>query len=923
MRPLKLVLEGFESYCRRTEIDFEKFGDHGLYLIKGNTGSGKTTIFDAVTFALYGEPSGDVREISMLRSIQADASTKTFVELTFTVGKKIYTVTRNPDYERKALRGDGTTRQAAGAKLLYDDGRPPVEGVKNVNRAIFDIIKLEKDDFTQIAMIAQGEFERFLLSDTPEKNEIFKNLFRTKKYETLQKKLKEDCDELKYAQETLVKSIEQYLFGISADETDVLSQKLALLKETKHIDDDALILLKSLVKKDEESLRNVAQEFEEKNARHAALHANLQKAAEKLELVKNLEDNKNLLAEKKGSLAALEKNLADAESREEEKAGAEKQKILLEKAIPSYAEVSEEARRISIKDEELNVLSERIEKEKLRILAGKEKSAMLEKELSGLSTAGENLIALENEKSKLNEERNDLLELKSQLSALERDTKNLSAKKDMAEQSLSVWKSENDRLSAQKENFFRCQAGILARSLEEGKPCPVCGSIEHPHPAEVLEDAVSQEQLEMLEKSVKELEKKAHELSSSVQLAGQHIQDVSVQIEFILKKYLPDAKIADAGEKIDSRMKKVAARLNELLVSIATESKNSERKKELEKQIPDLNERIRDAEEKNNQNANQYASEKAANESAKIVNEKAKSELTFGSEEEARSKLSELTGLISEIERKKSEARKELESCRNQTVELEGKIKVQQEHLSKLDDFDAESLQKEFDEVQQSLAKIVGRRDEISARLGKNLESVEQICAKEKELSETSKKYTMVRHLYETVSGQIAGKEKIMLETFVHMRYLDRILIRANSRLRAMTNGIYELVRVKDFSSLGSQHGLDLCILDHHTDDLRPVAGLSGGEKFQASLSLALGLSDEIQEEAEGVALESMFIDEGFATLDPGSLKKVMKSLRELSGSNRLIGIISHVSDLEKFIPRYIYVEKNEQGISSAKIELY
>ena len=196
------------------------------------------------------------------------------------------------------------------------------------------------------------------------------------------------------------------------------------------------------------------------------------------------------------------------------------------------------------------------------------------------------------------------------------------------------------------------------------------------------------------------------------------------------------------------------------------------------------------------------------------------------------------------------------------------------------------------------------------------------MARQEKELSETEKKYSMVRHLYETVSGQIAGKEKIMLETYVHMRYLDRILIRSNARLRTMTNGIYELVRRQEFNSLNSQHGLDLCILDHHTDDLRPVGGLSGGEKFQASLALALGLADEIQEEAEGVSLESMFIDEGFATLDPGSLKKVMKSLGELSDNNKIIGIISHVSDLEKFIPRYIYVHKDPQGTSSATVEI-
>lgn len=924
MRPLILTLEGFESYCDKTTVEFEKLGQKGLYLITGDTGAGKTTLFDAITFALYGSPSGAARDkdISMLRSIQADEKIKTEVSLVFSVGEAKYKITRNPEYERKSLRGNGLTKESANARLEYYDGRPPVEGAKNVNKVVLDIVKLEKDDFTKIAMIAQGEFEKFLLADTSAKNEIFKNLFKTEKYEMLQQRIKNDEKILREENDAIKNSIAQYLFGITFDEDDVLTQKLAQIQQSKHIDAQASEVLRQIVKKDEERLEGLSKEFDEKNSGFTELKSQLAKAEEKISVIKKLETDEGQLKILETAQKEYELNLKAAEEKEPEKKELETKKILIEKNLPQYAELSKEETEIQNERTDLKKGTEQLAQMEDSLKKEKNQLEQLKLEADSLQTDGEKLISLSNTHQSLDTERNDLMDLRKKINELDSKKKNLEVLREKSRTAAMAWNSAVSELKEQKLTFSLNLAGILAENLEEGTACPVCGSLHHPELARKSEKTLSQDEINALEENVQQLEKKMNDSASVVQLQSQQISDTSNLIQENVKKYLPETSVETAESDIQKRIAEVAKNMNMIQAELNAERQKSERKKILSERIPDYEKQISLKIEACNLQKTKLASAEA---SLKVREEnicRLKKNLEYESESAAKKKILELQARIDEIQEAVESAQNRLNDCMTKIVGLNAGIKAFKDQLKTFGDYDFDLLSEKAAALQEDLKFVSEKRDGIISRLGMNKDSIEKICAQSDALEAAEKKYNMVRHLYETVSGQLSGKEKVMLETFVHMRYLDQILVRANQRLNTMTDGIYELVRMEELKGRTSQNGLDLCIKDYHTGDLRPVAGLSGGEKFQASLSLALGLSDEIQEEADGIMLESMFIDEGFATLDSDRLNKVMRALNELSSNNKLIGMISHVGDIETLIPRHIEVKKDSHGVSKAKIVL-
>lgn len=923
MRPLKLTLEGFESYCTRTEIDFEKLGEKGLYLIMGDTGAGKTTIFDAITFALYGSPSGDTRKPQMLRSTMADVNTKTEVQLEFTVSEKKYRITRNPEYERSNKKGSGTTKQVAGAVLEYlSEIKPPVDTVTKVDKAIVEILKLEKNDFTQIAMIAQGDFEKFLLAPTSEKTKIFRNLFNTEKYERLQNKLKEECGELESQSEMLSKSIEQYLFGIESGKDDVLSFRLEKIKETKLVNEEAVEVLTEIVKKDEDVLNELTSALEGKNQLLGEINRKLGEVKEKSALKEAVSGNKVKLKEVEDKLSSAEQIRLEVSGREEEKENLKKEKTILEGLLPEYAKVTEIQEKIKKSLENMNSLDRSIQQLEESIKSGQEKLDSLKKENQSLEDSGQKVFALETEKQSLNEERRELLKIQEQLASLQKDRQNLEVKIKAAEEAISVYRSAGKVLTERKELFYKSQAGLLAEQLKEGEPCPVCGSLNHPMPAKRSEKVLSYEELERLEKEVRALDEKAGTASKNVELSRQHIDDVSKQITEGLEKFIPGSSLENASEKLSTRIAYVAGRLNELAEELGIAEKNAGRKAQIAGEIPVYEKRISDEISQ----LTVYKETKASREATRAADEdslkKIKSRLEFQNEGEARAHVNKLDSGIKEIQQQIDSAFEEVNRLRTEKSSLELLIQNQEGQLEKYGDYDEEEINGQFNNLSGEIAEMSFSRDEINSRIGRNRDNVKAISQKSKELVEVNSKYSMVKHLSETANGKIDGKVKIMLETFIQMNYLDQIVLRANKRFKTMTDDMYELVRTEELNGLRSQLGLDLSVKDFYSGTVRPVDGLSGGEKFQASLSLALGLSDEIQEASSGISLESMFIDEGFATLDPDRLNKVMRALNDLSNENKLIGMISHVGDLEELIPRHILVEKDSKGNSTARIEL-
>lgn len=928
MRPLQLVLEGFESYCNKTEIDFEKLGEKGIYLISGDTGAGKTTIFDAITYALYGSSSGEDRETSMLRSTQADETKETYVKLTFTVGGQKYRVTRNPEYERKSKRGEGVTKENANALLEYFDGRPPVESIKKVDIAVQAILKLNCSDFRQIAMIAQGKFEKFLLAQTSEKIGIFRNIFKTDCYNQLQERLNKNSSELQNEYETISKSIKNDLASITFDEDDVLNQKLLQIQNSELLDENSLEILNKIIKKDERKLKEFTDELAEKRKKENILSEQLGKVSEKKEIQSKLNENEIKFSEDNKLCTELKIKCDNEKLRESEKKELEKEKTLLENMLPEYERISAEEKRIETEKKEIKVGKCKIEQVEKDLENLKKTLAEGKEELSGLLDAGEMKEKYKNQHQKFDGEKHELEKYLGKAENLIQNLIKQQKEEKELEELIHEWEFENKDLMEQKTRFYRAQAGILAEKLKENQPCPVCGSLNHPAPAEKEIDSLSEKELQQKEADVAETDKKVQEKSSNLKVLKQEIKSLVDSIKEGIGKYIDEINlenelaVEETNKRISVRIGQLKGILTELEENIKNENRKISRREELNLAIPQKEELLKkNANELQNIQTETEKKEAAVKESEKNLSV-AKSKLKFQNEKEAHNQLTDLVEKIQKIQKSIETAEKKYEDCNKEIISLSGIISEQKEMLNKFDSYDEEQIQKDFIEIEIAVGEVTKKRDIINSRIAKNRQYVKQININAKEMLAVSEKYKMVRQLAVTASGQISGKAKVMLETYIQMNYLDRILMRANQRFCTMTDGIYELVRVEDASGLRSQFGLELNVRDYHSGTLRPVQSLSGGEKFQASLSLALGLADEIQESSSGICIESMFIDEGFATLDTERLSKVMKSLNDISNNNKLIGLISHVGDLYTDIMKHINVTKDSKGISKAEITL-
>ncbi len=938
---------GFESYCEPVEIDFEQLGQKGLYLIKGKTGAGKTTIFDGITYALYGESSGDDRDAKMLRSAQADETVDTEVQLDFVIDGKKYRITRNPEYEQKAKRGVGTSKKLASAKLEYlseDDDRKPVQGTKAVEEAIKEIVKLSKAEFTQIAMIAQGKFEKFLLSETKDKIEIFRNIFDTNNYSKLQEKIKSDYLEQKKNCDKLTEQIKQYLGGItipvpadSLDSTDsdnenLLKQekekiiekqkKLDELQSTIYIEDNALVFLDSLVQEDEKLLNQLTTALEEKDAEILKNDQALENAKKRAEIVENIEEDKKQLASLKNQLPILKAENDKKEARISEKGSLESEVSQFEKILPKYSEITNTEQKNEEENERLQKCKVQNTTKEEKLKAQKIQLDELDEELKTLNKAGEKILCLEAQWNELTVKDVSLGILQDNLKELQSLYNQLHQEEKSAEAAITEWTNANNELTEKEALFFKNQAGILAEKLEEGKPCPVCGSLHHPLVAIKTQNAPTREQIEELKEKTAQLLNKMQKASGKPELTKNDISNLNEKIEEVVEKYLPDCK-EETPELLVISVNKLLASVHDemkkLTKEIEVESKNVDRKRFIENTLPEQKTQYDRDVEVLIQNKTKYESDLAILTTTISNLEKQKAELEYTSEWEAKSHLNELKTRLANLENAISSASDAFNKCNDSVSRIEGAIEQQKKELQKYEQTNLDELQKCQNQLQWEKTMLSNNRDVIGNRLSRNKTNISELKNRADELKNQLFKFNMLKHLSDTVNGASGNQGRIMLETFVQMSYLDQILIRANKRLKTMTDGVYELVRAEEIENHRAQLGLEMSVIDHHAGALRSVKGLSGGEKFQASLALALGLSDEIQEASRGIRLESMFIDEGFATLDSERLSKILKALQDLSNSNKLIGMISHVGELED-IPNFIHVTKDEKGISHVKI---
>ncbi len=1186
MRPIKLTLSAFGPYAGKTVLELDRLGVSGLYLITGDTGAGKTTIFDAITYALYGEASGDNRDTGMLRSKYAAPDTPTEVELVFQSGGKLYTVRRNPEYQRPKTRGEGFTVRRAEAELVCPDGRI-VTKTKDVTDAVRDILGIDRRQFLQIAMIAQGDFQKLLLSPTEERKAIFRELFKTEPYRRLQDELRTETIALSRRCAELTASVRQYAEEIACDEESTLYAQLLEAKSGRMPAGETLELIVRVIAQDEQLSDDMGREIDALEERLKDIHARLRENENTEKLRAGLAGKLAELEEKRLKLDLSSSALEAERERQPQAAACVGELALLESRLGEYETLAALNADIKSISAQLDSDTDKLRKTDEAINAGNESAAHLRAEAQEIASAAEDIQRLSADKGRAEAERemlgeyllcrerldraetaltaarearealapqkNTLDELKKsaarieaelpsyaelekntasarreaeKLAALEAGLELKNSEYETAQMRLSVCReelaalkdsaAELETLTREKETeerrltalcrlrddisdldalgtllekkqaefvlaekttdelqknyvnlnraFLAAQAGVLASGLRDNVPCPVCGSVHHPHPAEGAAEAPSEDELNTLHEesaraqdelrrisaecaavrtqrnarestvnvaladfdvarndiptlaaeserrisalteqicTAEERNKQRQSLDSMLpaleEMAGtvfaakeeltnllaagkaslaalsgrvaalrEHLQFESVaaaedalhtlndRYESISKSLsaadealnacrdghtAATASCAQAEKRLrtglitetdDDRLapvaselfEKTAEKIDELTHDLAEAKKRAAHRDETAKLLHETEAELSTlSETKETLSASvQFNSSRLA-EMRRRARELVSS-LPFPDREAARARMRELTGMAEDIKKALARAESEHAQLEKAVAVLSGETDGLRSQLAEAPTLDVAAETAEEERTEALRGKLRLKKQTVDSRVYSNRAAHDSMCERLNELAQLEKRYGWMKSLSDTANGTISGKEKIALETYIQMTFFDRIIDRANIRFMVMSGGQYELKRRADADNFKSQSGLELDVIDHYNGTERSVKTLSGGETFKASLSLALGLADEIQSSAGGVRLETMFVDEGFGSLDEESLDQAMRALSGLTEGNRLVGIISHVGELKSRIDKQIVVTKEKTGGSKVRISV-
>ncbi|MGN0823642.1 MAG: AAA family ATPase [Candidatus Coproplasma sp.] len=922
MRPIKLVMSAFGPYADRTELDFTLLGNSGVYLICGETGAGKTTIFDAIVFALYGKASGDSRQPEMFRSKYADPSTPTFVELTFSYRGEEYKIFRSPEYERAKAKGEGTTKSIAAAELYRPDGKVFTK-VKEVNEQVTNILGIERDQFRQIAMIAQGDFNKLLLAPTEERKSIFRKIFRTQRYERLQEELKQAESDARTAYRNASATLLQIAGGIDCDTSSPLYSLVQEAKSGKMPVAEIVSLVEKLIADDKSELESLTGELksaEEELARQTVLAAALEDRA-KLTALK---------AQAEGKLSQQEQSLQELLTRftECEQAAKESEKLVNEitqinERMPLYDEM--EQRRIEV--ERLNAA---IASGQGKIKAATENAEAQRKKAAELEGRRENLKAIEISAVKLKGELDGLTKQKEEIEALINLA--VSSQEKLAQYNAAVKEYERTRTAAESAReeynlqnvaYLDAQAGFLAKTLQDGAPCPVCGSLTHPNPAKLHPHVPSEKGLQQAKATMDRADEESRRASDRAgQLKGAY-QGLSAQLKQSATKYT-DGNISapsDIKQALDTAYAEVRKKGVAVWKTLAEYRAELKRGENISQEIQSAKDLAEGFLKTANDAKAALSSDTALKAKSEELLKDARSKLLFASKSLAQKKITELSDRKSALENNLAAARKNYEECKGQVGALKAQIESFTRQLSAAKDGDLGEIKTQISTLNDKKAALSKLKDGVSVRLTVNGRCLAGISSSRTQEEQLGRRYAVIKNLSETANGGLSGKEKVTLEAYVQAAFFDRILIRANRRLMVMTQNQYELKRRQEAENNRSQSGLELDVIDHYNGTSRSVKTLSGGESFKASLALALGTSEEIQSAAGGIKLDTMFVDEGFGTLSSQSLDAAMNALMGLSEGDRLVGVISHVAELKDRIDRQIIVTKDVSGNSSIEIK--
>ena len=930
MRPLLLKMSAFGPYAGNTVIEFDKLGDKGLYLICGDTGAGKTTIFDAICYALFGEASGRLRDVSMLRSKYADDLTPTEVELLFLHNDKEYRIVRNPEYYRPSKRGGGLTKQPQDACLYMPDGNV-ISKAKDVNKAVEALLSLNCDQFFQISMIAQGSFRELLISDTNTRQKIFRELFKTGFYLTLQDKLSEARKEISDKVSDSKKSIELYVRDITVDEDDVLSIDVENAKAGLMLTEDIIELIVSLINKDE----TIANDNENKLK---TVNGELERVNSSIAIIENAINSKEMLditlkeyEEKKPMEEAANAEFEKAKIELAKKDGIVKELSAIEAEIKKNEDIKKTEALINrLSDDEKN------ETEKLSLLSDeKEQKAgvlsELKSELDGLKNVGVSIEEYKNKLEKLDESINELNELKKEHKKFIRGQQELEELTDKYIEDNNEFKRLRDIYEEMEQAFRDGQAGILAATLTDGEKCPVCGSLAHPDKAKLTDEIPSEEKLNEAKDNASKARDKANEASSFLRSRRTFVELIKEQlinnaVELFSDSDIDEDKdlfISNLESNIESRKFEITTLRNDINDKLNNEKRRETRKKEIEDNlISEYEKKLKLIDEDIASLNIEIAGINASINENKLKAKEIKESLIFSDMSAAEKRRNELTYTLNSIQKSYDIKEQERNQIHDEVTKLTSKIESLKKSLEGIEITDVTDKKAKKTELEYKRNDLTKKIQEERTRIRINNNVLANIKDKAESLKETEKNLSYITSLSKTANGELSGKEKIKLETYIQTTYFDRIIRRANLRFMEMSSGQYELKRQRVASDIRGQSGLDLVVIDHYNGTERSVRTLSGGESFMASLSLALGLSEEVQSSSGGVSVDTLFVDEGFGTLDSDSLDLAYKALTNVTEGNRLVGIISHVAELRNKIDNQIIVKKEKSGGSVATVRV-
>lgn len=915
MRPIRIEMSAFGPYAGKQTVEMDRLGTSGIYLITGDTGAGKTTIFDAIVFALYGTASSDRRSGDMLRSRYAEPDTPTEVKLVFAYRNKEYEIRRNPTYQRPKLRGEGMTQENASAELRLPGGEI-LTRTGEVDEKIREILGMTRDQFMQIAMIAQGDFLKLLLAKTEERRKIFSSIFRTGRYARLEERLKQEARQARKTYDDLVREIgfeqERARLPEGTDRSGLRDEEY--LQAIEKFRDEAGIRLEEGEKK-QELLRGELD----------ALAARILAAEEQEKRKKALEETRQQWTKLQAAAEQRKQELEAARSREPE-AKAKEARLHVEKdRLQQYDRLEElkqqktEAEKKQVSDEAARKKLEEGRKSLTQQIQDCRQKIKEKEALAGKAAA------LSGEKERLRSQGAEYNELKTLLEAYEEASEKWNRVAAIYKAACGKEQELGESYRRQHRAFLDDQAGILAAELAEDQPCPVCGSLHHPSPAVKTDDAPTRETVEQSQKrweesktAMDEAGRKAAALRGNRDSSLQHMEEKAKGLNMPTEPVTLKETLMEEQKRFRSKWKEVTG-------SLAASEAAAEAKVVLEEKLETLQKKQEEDEEAYRKLELESARLQEQIENLSANYSELKETLPYPDRESAGKAASLLDREIREIREAVQSAEENEKAAAGRIQEAEGRMDELQKQIREGKSAEAMTsaeLQENQKKKKEEQLRLQAEAKEDSLIWETNSAAAGSIRKLNGEREQAARKYSMLQNLADTANGNLSGKQRIQLETYVQQQLFDRILVRANTRFRVMSGGQYDLVRRKEYQK-NQQSGLDLDVVDHYNGTTRSVSTLSGGESFMASLSLALGLSDEIQESAGGVQLEALFVDEGFGSLDEETLDQAMKAIQALAeDGGRIVGIISHVTELQNRIDRQLLVRKMKSGGSTATINI-